>query len=288
MIVSRIYGGMGNQMFHYAYGRMLAHKHQTTFKIYFDDCGEGWADHSKQLTLTKFNIQAELATEKDRSMFICNSKNMAVRALHKFGRMIKGLHYIGDGARVHEYHWNALNAPDNSFTDGFWQSEIYFKDIASIIRKEFSIKEPLSDDAKKMEQQIKSTNSVSLHVRRGDYLNQTKTYWISDIEYYKRALELVKKKVYNPTIFVFTNDAAWVKKSLKLDVPMVVVENTQPYEDMHLMSQCRHSIASNSTFAWWGAWLIDNPDKIVILPARWLTDETIDTSHYTASNWLRV
>jgi hypothetical protein len=288
MILSRIYGGMGNQMFQYAYGRMLAHKHQTVFKIYFDDCGYGWAEHSKHLALTHFNIHAQKATEKDRAEFICDSKNLMIRAFHKLKREVKGLHYIGDGARVHDHHWDALNAPDNSFTDGFWQSEIYFESIAAIIKQDFSIKEPLSDHAKMIEQHIKKSNAVSIHVRRGDYLKQTNVYHICDVAYYKRALDIVKKKIYNPVVFVFSNDATWVKKELKLDVPMMVVEDTQAHEDMHLMSCCRHNIASNSTFGWWGAWLNDNPDKIVILPERWLADAAIDTSHYTAAGWLRV
>lgn len=288
MIISRIYGGMGNQMFQYAYGRMLAHKHKTKFKIYFDDCGFGWAEHSKRLTLTNFNIEAEEATEKDRALHICDSKKLLARFFHKINRTIRGLHYIGDGARVHTYHWDALQAPDNSFTDGFWQSHIYFESIAPVIRKEFSISQPLSDHAKKIEQQIKKSDSISIHVRRGDYLQQTQTYVICDVDYYKRALKELKKKVHNPVVFVFSNDADWVKKYLKLEVPAVVVENTQAYEDMHLMSCCKHNISSNSTFGWWGAWLNDNPDKIVILPERWLTDEKVDTSHYTCPGWLRI
>ena len=288
MIVSRIYGGMGNQMFQYAYGRMLAHKHRSLYKIYFDDCGFGWAEHSKKLTLTKFNIEAEIATEQDRAKFICDSPNKLKRAIHKLGRLVKGLHYVGDGARVHDYHYEALNAPDNSYTDGFWQSEIYFESIASQIRKEFSIKAPLSDHGKQMELQIKACNSISMHVRRGDYLEQTQVYWICDVEYYRRALQELKKKVWDPTVFVFSNDASWVKENMKFDVPVVVVEHTQAHEDMHLMSCCQHNISSNSTFGWWGAWLNSNPDKLVVLPKRWLTDETIDTTHYTAKGWLRI
>ncbi len=288
MIVSRIYGGMGNQMFQYAYGRMLAHKHRSLYKIYFDDCGFGWAEHSKKLTLTKFNIEAEIATEQDRAKFICDSSNKLKRAIHKVGRLVTGLHYVGDGARVHDYHYEALNAPDNSYTDGFWQSEIYFETIADQIRKEFSVKEPLSDHAKQIEEQIKKSNSISLHVRRGDYLEQTKIYWICDVEYYRSALQELKKKVENPTVFAFSNDAQWVKENLKLGVPLVVVEHTQAHEDMHLMSCCKHNISSNSTFGWWGAWLNSSADKIVILPKRWLRDETIDTSHYTAKGWLRI
>lgn len=288
MILSRIYGGMGNQMFQYAYGRMLAYKYQTPFKIYFDDCGFGWAEHSKKLTLTKFNIEAEIATEKDRAQFICDSDNKFIRAAHKVNRLIKGLHYIGDGARVHEYHREALNAPNNSYTDGFWQSEIYFESISSQIRKEFSIKEALSEHAIQIEEEIKKSSSISMHVRRGDYLEQTQVYWICDVDYYKRALNELKKKVNNPTVFIFSNDAQWVKENLKLDVPTIVVERTQAYEDMHLMSCCKHNISSNSTFGWWGAWLNSNPYKMVTLPKRWLTDVSIDTSHYTAKGWLRI
>jgi hypothetical protein len=288
MIISRIYGGMGNQMFQYAYGRALSIKHKTKFKIYFDDCGIGWADHSKQLMLTRFNIQAEIATEKDRAKFICDSNNISTKALHKINRILKGLHYIGDGARVHEYHYNALNTPDNSYTDGFWQSDIYFKGVESAIRNDFSIKYPLSEYAKKIERQIKSCNAVSIHIRRGDYLEQTKTYVICDMHYYNKAVSVIKSKVEHPVIFAFSNDAIWIKENLKFDVPVVVVEGTQAYEDMHLMSCCKHNISSNSTFGWWGAWLNPNKDKIVILPKRWLTDPSINTDHYTVQGWLRI
>jgi hypothetical protein len=288
MILSRIYGGMGNQMFQYAFGRMLAVKHKATFKIYFDDCGFGWAEHSKHLTLTKFNIQAEIADETDRAQFICESKNKFVRGVHKLNRIVKGLHYIGDKALVHAYHYNALNTPDNSYTDGFWQSDLYFKDIEPIIRSDFSLKMPLSAHAKGIEQQIKSSNAVSIHVRRGDYLKQTQTYVICDVDYYNRAFSRIRKSIYEPTIFIFSNDAPWVKKQLKFDVPVVVVEGTEAHEDMHLMSCCKHNISSNSTFGWWGAWLNPSKDKIVILPERWLTDASINTDHYTVAGWLRI
>jgi hypothetical protein len=288
MIISRIYGGMGNQMFQYAYGRMLSLKHKSKFKIYFDNCGLGWAEHSKQLALIKFNIQADIATEIDRAQFICDSKTIFKKIVHKVKRVLLGLHYIGDGAAVHKFHYEALNAPNNSYTDGFWQSEIYFKELASTIRNDFSIKEPLSDHAKKIEQQILNSNAISIHVRRGDYLEQTATYMICDMDYYNNAFAVIKNKVSNPIIYAFSNDAEWVKENFKFDVPVVVVENTQAYEDMHLMSVCKHHISSNSTFGWWGAWLNPNPDKIVILPKHWLRDETINTDHYTADGWIRL
>jgi hypothetical protein len=288
MIISRIYGGMGNQMFQYAFGRMLSIKHNTKFKIYFDDCGFGWAEHSKYLALNKFNIQAEIATVRERAQFICDSGNIAIKALHKIKRTIKGLNYIGDAAKVHEYHYNALVAPDNSYTDGFWQSEIYFKDIEAIIRNDFSIKIPLSDYAKSIEQQIISSNAVGIHVRRGDYLQQTQTYVICGTDYYRNALNVIKSKVEDISIFIFSNDAEWVKENLKFNFPTVVVEGTEPYEDMHLMSCCKHNISSNSTFGWWGAWLNPDKDKVVILPERWLTDSTINTDHYTPKGWLRI
>ncbi len=288
MIISRLYGGMGNQMFQYAYGRMLSKKHNTTFKIYFDDCGFGWAEHSKHLALNDFNIQAQIATDNDRAEFICDSKNKVVRVFHKLKRMIKGLHYIGDGNKMHIYHHHVLNAPNNSYTDGFWQSEIYFKESSDIIRSDFSVKTPLSEYAKNIEQKIKNSNSISIHVRRGDYLEQANNYVICDEHYFYRAFNAIKSEIENPSIFIFSNDTKWAHENLKFDAPTFIVEGTKAYEDMHLMSCCKHNISSNSTFGWWGAWLNPNKNKKVVIPANWLHNKNFNTDHYLAEGWMKI
>ena len=177
---------------------------------------------------------------------------------------------------------------------GFWQSEKYFKDVAETIRRDFTIKIPQAGRNKELAALIKSCESVSLHIRRGDYISNphTKQYHgICDLSYYYLCIEQVGKKVERPHFILFSDDPEWVRENLKVQYPMVLVDHNTTeyaYEDLRLISQCKHHIIANSTFSWWGAWLNSDTDKMVFAPRRWFGTKEQNDADLIPENWMRI
>lgn len=165
-----------------------------------------------------------------------------------------------------------------SFYEGYWQSEKYFKAIEEDIRKKFIFPEIKDEKNLKILKSIKEENSVSIHIRRGDYVGHPQLDGLAPIEYYEKAVEYIKQKVEKSKFFIFSNDLSWCKENLPFkEGEYEVVDGNygeNSYIDMQLMSLCKHNIIPNSSFSWWGAWLNKNPKKIVVAPERWFTKES--------------
>ena len=183
--------------------------------------------------------------------------------------------------------------PPAKYYSGFFQSYKYFDEIAETIRSKFSFRKTLDSQNLRLLQHINQVNSVSIHIRRGDYI-----YWdaldqshvLSSLAYYHVAIELLQQKLQDFTFFVFTDDVAWVKAHLKINYVLVEGNtDSNSWKDMYLMSCCKHHIIANSTFSWWAAWLNNFEDKVVIAPKKWfgneLNDETIDLC---PQEWIRI
>lgn len=155
---------------------------------------------------------------------------------------------------------------------GYWQDSRYFQDVENIVRKAFSFMN-IDSHTKSIAEQMMGKNSVSLHIRRGDYVGHPQVESICNEEYYRTAISLLKSKVIEPFFYIFSDDLNWANTFIKsMDVKYRLVEGNQganSYKDMFLMTQCKHHIIANSTFSWWGAWLNPNKDKIVIAPKTW-------------------
>lgn len=143
-------------------------------------------------------------------------------------------------------------------------------------------------------QNILSVNAVSLHVRRGDYVSNltiNQFHGTCSLEYYNQAIAQIAKKVETPHFFVFSDDPEWVKSNLKIDYSITIVDHNNAdknYEDIRLMSLCKHHIIANSSFSWWGAWLCRNPNKIVIAPLKWFNDKSINTTDLIPDGWIKI
>jgi hypothetical protein len=192
------------------------------------------------------------------------------------------------------YDCRILNTPKNVYLDGYWQSEKYFREIKDVIRSEFQVKYPQDTKSQEIGKVISSTQSVSVHVRRGNYASNPRVnshHGTCAVEYYQECAKTIEGKLSSPHYFVFSDDIAWAKVNLDFHYPTTFVDHNDPshdYEDLRLMSMCRHHIIANSTFSWWAAWLNANPDKIVLAPRQWLNDPAIDTRDLLPSNWIRV
>lgn len=189
------------------------------------------------------------------------------------------------------HYWPGIReVSHNAYLAGYWQSEKYLSDVSETIRADFTFRHPLSEQNAELAGRIGQTMAVSLHVRRGDYVSDTKTnaaHGLCSLEYYRAAVLHIAKHVERPKFFVFSDDIAWVKTNLKIDYPCRYVDHNlgaESYNDMRLMSLCRHHIIANSSFSWWGAWLNPRADKLVIAPRKWFANES-DTKDLLPIGW---
>jgi hypothetical protein len=154
---------------------------------------------------------------------------------------------------------------------GYWQCPEYFAAEADMIRCEFRVKTPPSAANQAMLRLIRAVNSVSLHVRRGDYLTLAHPPVLT-LAYYTAAMQTISARTASPHFFVFSDDMVWAKQALRLPHPTTFVEansESTAEQDLRLMSACRHHVIANSTFSWWGAWLNPCADKLVVAPKYW-------------------
>jgi len=281
MIVVKLKGGLGNQMFQYAIGRNLALKNNTKLKF---DVTELEQDKLRDYELDVFNISGSIASR------------LAIMFIHKFNKniisKILGQQYFYIKQKDQYFDTTILGKKGNIYLDGYWQCEDYFKKIRNILLQDFTIKCDPDSENKLMLEKIEKSNAVCIHVRRGDYISNrkmNKIHGTCSLDYYHNAVKIIEKKVSNPTFFVFSDDLQWTKVNLKLKHPTyyVCINNTEKgYEDLRLMSNCKHFIVANSSFSWWGAWLSNNSDKIICAPKRWFVSE--NEGDIIPKSWIRV
>lgn len=292
MVVSKIIGGLGNQMFQYAAARSLALKRGTP--LYLDIAAfTAYGLHQGFELKRIFDCNAEIATAYDMKKVLgWQSTSFALRTLIRPSlAMFRCKSFV---VEPHFQYWAGLNdIASESYLVGYWQSEKYFSEVAAQIRRDFTFRIPMNELNAETAKQISAVNAVSLHVRRGDYANNpntTATHGLCSLEYYRDAILYISKQVSHPYFFVFSDDIAWVKDNLNLGFPCQYVNHNhgaESYNDMRLMSMCKHHIIANSSFSWWGAWLNSSADKIVVAPQRWFANET-DTQDLIPQSWERL
>jgi hypothetical protein len=187
-----------------------------------------------------------------------------------------------------------LESPDNSYLVGYWQSEKYFKSVEPVIRKDFSFRTPLRGRNAELASAIETSEAVSVHIRRGDYVSNS---WASrflgvlPISHYVNALQEIARGTNKPHVFVFSDDPEWCRRNVIFPYETTHVDANPPdraFEDMRLMTLCRYHVIANSSFSWWGAWLSPYPDKTVYAPGRWVLDPASDTSDVVPPEWVKL
>lgn len=255
MIIIKLTGGLGNQLFQYVKGRSLAFNKKTSLAL---DISWYKGRLNRKYMLNNFNIEAKIVNRFNLLTTKIFSKN----------------NYIDT----------------NKNTD--WQSEKYLEDIEDIIKKEFTIKTPLSSINKSLLEDIRSKTSISVHLRGGDYVvgNKSTFHGVCSPEYYSEAIEHIRRHIQSPHFFIFTDDLEWARKHINFPEPYTLVSNTEnpPWEEMIMMSTCKHNITANSTFSWWGAWLNNNSEKIVITPKKWFNNKSINIEDLIPKTWIQI
>lgn len=283
MIIVKLIGGLGNQMFQYAAGRRSADVCNTELKLDITGYKNQVGITSREYMLHIFNIQENFARRCEINKL---KKNDFLWRITKNNSYIREKHFHFDP--------EMLDINGNCYLEGYWASEKYFKDIENIIRREFTLKNKPDAANQKMISRIKNCDSVSIHIRRGDYVFDEKTnkhHGVCVSKYYLKAVALMAKKVKDLQFFVFSDDLQWVKQNLHLKHPCFYVDNNidkKDYEDMRLMSKCKHNIIANSSFSWWGAWLNKNPNKIVMAPKKWFRESSINTKDLIPQFWIKI
>ncbi|HVA97514.1 MAG TPA: alpha-1,2-fucosyltransferase [Bacteroidia bacterium] len=297
MIVVRFTGGLGNQMFQYALGTHLAIKNKTELLIdttlLLDHSNPHEIVTHRNLDIDIFNVKLNIASQHIVEKFNGKQYN------HVLGKMINKVQWQFKKKNlivehVRNFNPDILQLSDNKCLVGAWQSEKYFKAIEKEIREQFTFKNALSGATAELGKKIQNENSLCINVRRGDYVTSpiySKTLGTMPLQYFMKGYEYHKSKNAINHIFIFSDDLVWCKANFNFDIPHTFVEHefagARFSNYLQLMSMCKHFIIPNSTFAWWGAWLSPNKDKIVMAPKNWFADNTLNCDDIIPKQWIK-
>lgn len=292
MIISHLLGGLGNQMFQFAAGRSLALTAKTDLRLDISDYTHYRLHQGYELDRVFGVSRSLIASTADlRSVLGIRSYKIVRYLLAKRSfRAFRGRDFVVD--EQPECHDDYFSEGASRYLFGYWQSEQYFSKVADVVRKDFTFTKLLCGKNDELARLISSSNSVSLHVRRGDYISNAQTaqyHGVCSLDYYYSAVEYMRSRVEEPMFFVFSDDVLWVTENLKIEGHSCYVGHNKgqdSYIDMQLMSLCKHNIIANSSFSWWGAWLNTNLGKIVVAPQCWYAIEK-STSNLLPTTWVR-
>jgi len=293
MIITKLIGGLGNQMFQYAMARALAQKLGYELKLDISAYKNQQNVTYRSYELGDFNIQENFSTEQEINN-LKFSKSKIPTILRKLFNIPK--HKKAESYAIEtQFHFDPLmlNLKNPVYLEGCWQSEKYFNDIEDILKKEFTLKIELDDKNKDILKEIESSNSISIHLRRGDYVLNKETndfHGVCNIDYYKKTIEYISQQTSAPYFFIFSDEPEWVYDNFKLDNKSFIIDNNKAkgIYDLILMKSCKHNIIANSTFSWWAAWLNNNRSKIVIAPQKWFNKSGINTDYLLPDNWIKI
>jgi len=301
MIVTRMDGGLGNQMFQYAYGLYLASQHQTELALdlnsYQTGPQHGYVLDRFQITGKPLNSQynqripQRYRAQPAKTSFAWLPSNLPDWNLPDWLRP-SVLRRVKE--RPFGFHEKYLKASDDSYLVGYWQSEKFFPGMRDELLKQFTPKLKLSDASLRAIELMQTVPSVSLHIRRGDYLSNAETARIYEqlsLEYYHASLQRFAAERERVQVFIFSNDLPWCHEQLRLNLPTHFMDHTQAlsaHEDLIMMSHAACNVIANSTFSWWAAYLNNRSDRTTFAPARWFCPGTLDDSHLPCPAWQLV
>lgn len=290
MIVVKLMGGMGNQMFQYAAGRALAQANGDVLKLDLSHyLNPPPGDVPRKYELYNFRISAETANDADLQRF-CRYGGLR-------GLLARAKGVFSGGApcflaeRDMRYDPRIREARGDVYLDGYWQSERYFETIEGLIRAELQPACSGSDRVMRLWEEIQGANSVCINVRRGDFVSSS-FHGCFGMDYFEKGRKILEQSIRDLRYYVFSDDVAWCKEQFSGSPGTTVVTHDYAGPDfidyLFLMTSCKHFIIPNSSFAWWAAWLCSHQEKRVIAPARWFNDPKIDTSDLVPGSWTRI
>lgn len=268
MIVTSLNSGLGNQLFQYAFGRALALHHGVDLKLNLYWYKSEVNSSFRAYELDKFKIEAPEADWKELDDYILRD----TRWHRLFKPYYKRLRVYEKG---HRYDENMFRSNPHTYFDGYWQSWKYFDKYKTVLLKEFQLKEPAKSTSLEWLDKMKSSESVAIHIRRGDYVANA-SFNVLPMDYYHRAIEQMKVAL-NDTQqwFVFSDDIEWAEANLTFLKSPMFVKGLSTLEDFRLMNACKHNIIANSSYSWWAAWLKDLSVSKVFAPKQPFTNSDL-------------
>lgn len=285
-------GGLGNQLFQYAAYLYIKTRHIDIYITPDIDAYRYESYHNGFEVQKIFDVEFKERIEKVEKFRLAH--NSPQSEVHRIARICW---YRFRGYKtIYDSEVNSVIALDNILSQhkrvqlaGYFQNTSFVENISVNLLKTFDSNKYLGDECDSILETIAGRTSVSLHIRRGDYLNIPNYDVFNGLDYYKRSIAYIRERFEDPIFLIFSNDPEWVKQNLDLESDSIVVTCNQgenSYRDMLLMSRCSHNIIANSTFSWWGAWLNMNPDKIVICPTMWFKDRM--SNSMVPESWVKL
>lgn len=297
MIIVRLRGGLGNQLFQAATGLAIAKRCKKELK--FDLSWFRAYRYEHIYSLPRFALNPQKATDLEirRTGRIALPVPLGSRLYYKYHDHIKkrseapfqtqpivrerGVPFDAEVPTLHH----------DFVLDGFWQSEKYFIEQSQAIYDSFRLLEKPDSANEEFLHEVTERESVAIHVRRGDFFSNpeiNKIHGVCDTGYFQRAVQAISERVKDPFFYFFSDDPNWVEQNLLRDRSVVVRHNKKDFEDLRLISSCKHQIISNSSFSWWGAWLNRKQDKTVIAPRSWYNPGYFDDRDILPTSWIKV
>jgi hypothetical protein len=307
MIISRLTGGLGNQMFQYAAGLALAHKHRTALKLdtsWFPINAVRSGVRRYAYELHCLNVLEQFATQEEINDLVGQNGGLGEKLAYRAATIL-GLHRLSrvfapNVGQLHnqesaKFYASFLDLPDNIYLSGTFQSEKFFLPVAEQLRPHFSFRYPLSSEVMALADEIQETQSISVHFRWGDYVSDPKyrqALGVLPMEYYRDAVALLRDKLgAQVKLYVFSDDIDAVEREFVPDAPRTYVRGVRAensYDELRLMALCRHNIIANSSFSWWAAWLNRNQSKIVIAPDPFFQGLGAEGADIVPESWVKL
>ena len=293
-VIVYLNNGLGNQLFQYAAGRAIAYRSGAQLRL---DISSFDLDNLRSYRLHHYNISANIADSEEIDKFLWLAKRpipFARRIMQRWDKTNSPYRRRLITEKYFHYDESIRRVKAPVYLKGYWQSEKYFKEIGNILRRELIPKKAPDLLNRSILEQIDRTCSVSLHIRRGDFVadsNTNKYHGVCPLSYYDAAIQLMAQHFEQPQFYVFSDDMEWARTNLSVTFPVNFIDyNGQDgdYADLYLLSRCKHHIIANSSFSWWGAWLSSNPNKQVVAPQKWFADADLDIRDLVPDSWIRL
>ncbi|MES2224751.1 MAG: alpha-1,2-fucosyltransferase [Patescibacteria group bacterium] len=297
MIITRLSGGMGNQMFQYAIGRKLSLKYKvplkldTTFLLQRISFPALLRPHFvfRNYDLDVYNIKADIAANVDMKWW--QRPILSGKVMLFIDAVLRKIPFLKGWETSYQFESHILDIGPDAYLAGFWQSYKYFDDIKDTLKEDFAIIAPLPADTNELMEEINAIKSVALHVRRLDMAEKS-MHGAVDVAYYEKAVRYISEHDSIDRLYVFSDDIEWCKKNLVFSQPITYVEHMHSGKKgeghIALMSNCRHIVIPNSTFSWWAAWLGNKEGRMVIAPSQWFQGTSLNTIDLIPSTWIRL
>ena len=292
MVVCSLTGGIGNQLFQYAMAKAVSER--TNSELLFDITSFKW-DSLRDFELESLGLDYSIVPNELVEYLKSDPMTIQQKIKVKLNIPLKYYHKVYIKEKKFEFDPNFKKFRSKKvYFEGYWQSEKYFKSIRAKILQDITFKGVSNECMNFSKTILTKKETVSIHVRRGDYFTNPETtnyHGLTDYLYYKSAIELIKEKINNPYFFVFSDDKKYVKEIFGDIENLIVVDFfDRGIDDLYLMSLCNHQIIANSSFSWWGAWLNKNSSKIVVSPKQWFQNKEmqLQTNDLIPTEWIRL